>query len=507
MEEWNEFGELHQNIGEVPTTSTSVTSTPAKPGFGSPAGSAAGTPSKLGIGTPQSNASSPAVERETAERQKETASIGSIRNNPFMKQLATDAASKAKTRTFGGPKPTPKEPLQDTTNTASQPAAPVTSQPAAIPASPVASPSAEIASAAITSPSSPRSPSRHSSHSSRHSSFVPEHPSPAVTQHRGSEVSLASQDEIKEIEKATMIPEEDEGDDSAPCIPAKAPTSAKASSSATAEPAPPRAEDLADLQALLTRVGTDLSAAEDAAGVSSPVVTTRSLEAEDHAATPAAAAPIETFEARLSRTGTDLAALQLAHRVTSGDVLAAELEREDHADTPAASSPIDAFEAALSRVGTGLGDLQRAQGLSAVDVLEAQLEREDHADTPAATSPIENFEAKLNRVGTELSEMEREHGLSAEDVAEEAMGLETHIPLQTDAVPAPAAVEKPGETEKPAPAGVKPAPAAEKPAPATEAEHAAVDEVVKKLDAVDIKDHPARKGDVEVDKTKEAAQA
>lgn len=449
MEEWNEYGELQQNIGDVPTTSTSVTSTPAKPGFGSPAGSASGTPSKLTIGTPQSNASSPAAEREMAERQKETASIGSIRNNPFMKQLAGEAAGVAKGRTFGKPKPTPKEPLQDTTNVTPQTSAPEKSvsppstTSSTAPIAPVASDNASTTAtasssdAAITSPRSTHS--RHSSTSSRHASFIPEHPSPAPLQHRGSEISLASEEEIKEIEKATAIPEEDEGDDGGACLPTSTSATAKATEAinsvdgaADEQPAQAQQPDPAELEEFakkLDRVGTDLSLMEDEQGVTSPTIAEKSMQEEHHADTPAATSPIEKFEASLGRTGTDLSLMEESHGLDAEKVTEEELKGEKHADTPAATSPIEKFEASLSRSGTGLDDVEKAHGLSSEDVLEEELKHETSIPAEEArVEEMERLEATLDRTGTDL-QAEKEHGVDAEKAMEGGIKKEEHVPL------------------------------------------------------------------------------
>lgn len=366
-----------------------------------------------------------------------------------MRQLASEAAGKAKGRTFGAPKPAP---LQDTTNAASQPAARA-SKPTS-PSSDNTSTQAIASSSdvALPSPKSPKSPSRHSSSSSRHASFVPEHPAPAVLKHRGSEISLASDEEIKEIERATAIPEEDEGEDGGACLPIATTSAGKTSAAAAAaaiaakeapedapdvkahdaiagldgaadEPPAPKQDESADLQELektLERVGTDLSLMEDAHGVSSGT-TSQSLRRESHADTPAATSPIENFEASLSRAGTDLSLLEESRGIDAEQVNEETLKREDHADTPAATSPIERFEASLSRSGTGLDQVERQHGVTSEDVLEEEMRETSIGEDSAGPSAVEK--------GTGLRQVENEHGVDAESAVKGEVKKEEHIPV------------------------------------------------------------------------------
>ncbi|KAF2426526.1 hypothetical protein EJ08DRAFT_663276 [Tothia fuscella] len=217
LEDWNEFGEVKEAIGPVATTTTSVTTTPAKaPMMASSSTPAVGTPSKLATSTSASNSN-------------ENAAPASPRSNT-MKQLAEETASAAQTKK-NTPAPlkslanTP--PKADCTTTTTKEATPTkptakdnplspTSVP--LPTTPsVASPTARgtnsplRVSSPLSSPTRPSPHGRHSSGSSTHSAqFVPDHfDAPPIT-HRGSSLSIASDEEIKRIESDATIHEENE---------------------------------------------------------------------------------------------------------------------------------------------------------------------------------------------------------------------------------------------------------------------------------------------------------
>lgn len=300
---------------------------------------------------------------------------------------------------------------------------------------------------------------------------MPDHPSAAVLHHRGSEISLASEDEIKEIEKVTAIPEEDEGDDAGVCLPTSTTSASKTSASAAAAaqaapsdapdakahdaiagldgaaddpPAPKKDEpaNLQDLEKKLERVGTDLGLMQDAQGVTG-TSTSQSLRRESHADTPSATSPIDTFEASLSRAGTNLSLLEEGRGLDAEQVTEEELKREDHADTPAATSPIEKFEASLSRSGTGLDKAERRAGVTSEEVLEGEMRMEtsigEQPKDPAAVEQpkaeekeLEQFEESLDKTGTGLDQVESKHGVDAGSAVEGEIKKEEHVPVSDE---------------------------------------------------------------------------
>jgi hypothetical protein len=217
LEEWNEFGEVKEAIGEVATTSTSVTTTPAK----------APTASIPTSGTPSKPA---AVAASASTSQGENANPTA--QSSVMRQLADEAASTVQEK-----KKTPA-PLNPTTNTsaaavAATPAkdnAPMSPSSVPLPATPsLASPIARGAASPmrsaspLSSPTRPGHHGRHSSTGSTHSQshFVPEHFEPPPITHRGSSISIASNDEIKKIENDETIHEAEEEEDCEDALKAK----------------------------------------------------------------------------------------------------------------------------------------------------------------------------------------------------------------------------------------------------------------------------------------------
>jgi len=221
VEEWNEFGELKEAIGEVATIETSVTTTPAK--IGPPAMSEPfaihGGPSKpAAVAASASAAGAEPFQQENVPTSSQSAAVA---------QIAKDAASAAKDK-----KATPA-PLTSTTNTASTgaTAAATGSKGKETPLSPSSVPLPPTPALTSPPPGSPRvaSPTssihgqgtshhhRHSSTGSTHS-YVPDRVEPPPVVHRGSNLSLASEEDIKKIENDETIMEEDEGEDDAACI-------------------------------------------------------------------------------------------------------------------------------------------------------------------------------------------------------------------------------------------------------------------------------------------------
>lgn len=227
VEEYNEFGELEEVIGDVTTDETSIISAPKKMGLAREGDTHARPATVI------ANASAPSTPVKEAETKKENQS----QQSSVMGQLAQEAATKAKQ--IAKKVPTP---LLPKTNDASTPAktkseskekaTPLSPSGVSLPASPtikspttttsidsaVKSPTSE--SATPSSPdkshasSKPPPPShhRHNSTGSTHS-FIPEKSEPEAREHRGSEVSIASREEIKRIENECSIAEEDEDEE------------------------------------------------------------------------------------------------------------------------------------------------------------------------------------------------------------------------------------------------------------------------------------------------------
>ncbi|KAF2675433.1 hypothetical protein BT63DRAFT_475041 [Microthyrium microscopicum] len=204
VEEWNEFGELKAAIGTVATNATSIITTPAKTSFISMS-SATATPSKSA--TPSSAAAAetltPSSSVPLALRQAAFESA-----NAAKEKKAASTTTATTTTTAGAsemPPPSPaKVPL---------PASPMTAKPmAATPEAPL-SPTSPVGLKSPTSPAPSTMSAReqsHSRHGSQSSAYRPEHFDAPPNVHRGSSLSLASEEEIKAIENAQAIPEENE---------------------------------------------------------------------------------------------------------------------------------------------------------------------------------------------------------------------------------------------------------------------------------------------------------
>ena len=178
-----------------------------------------GTPSKP---TPTSadGTAAPKAATTTSAAETETKKENKAQQPSLMGQLAAEAAAKAKQAAKKVPTP-----LASKTNTASSTSkdkeeskekdTPLSPSGVPLPNSPAVKSPTTIDSAikSPTSPTSAKSPStshhRHSSTGSAHS-FIPEKSEPEVREHRGSSLSVASQEEIKKIESECSIAEEDE---------------------------------------------------------------------------------------------------------------------------------------------------------------------------------------------------------------------------------------------------------------------------------------------------------
>ncbi|KIW07714.1 uncharacterized protein PV09_01646 [Verruconis gallopava] len=217
IEELNEFGELEDAIGEVDTTETSITTAPAKMIPIREGGTASNpTPTGVSVVTSSSTAASTTVASAKEEPKKEDTVVP--QQTSVMGQLAAEAAAKAKEAAKKVPTPilqkasstekdAQKGDKEDSRET------PLSPSGVPLPMSPaVKSPSSDAnvkSPTSIKSPISATSHRRHGSTGSAHS-FVPEKTEPEPREHRGSEISAASEEEIKRIESECAIPEEDE---------------------------------------------------------------------------------------------------------------------------------------------------------------------------------------------------------------------------------------------------------------------------------------------------------
>lgn len=199
IEEFNEFGELKQVVGELPPpTDKSVVTTPAKmagPYSGPNSASSTPKPSAGAAATSSTSATKavPSIIQGTGTAKSPTMGKENAQVQLPMHNLAAEAAAKAQDRkkreleamkaslqaekAAEAPPATAEKAVESTDNSSEQPA-----------------PTA----AASTSQTANPAPSQEN---------LP------VPTHRGSELSLASDEEIKEIEKESAIPEEGEQED------------------------------------------------------------------------------------------------------------------------------------------------------------------------------------------------------------------------------------------------------------------------------------------------------
>jgi hypothetical protein len=213
LEEWNEFGEVKEAIGEVATTATSVTTTPAK----------APSTSIPTVGT----SSKPAAVAASAASASTENALPTAQSS-VLRQLADEAASTVQEKKKS---PVPA-PLSSTTNppasgvSAVEPSftkdnTPLSPSSVPLPATPsITSPPPRGTNSPMRVASPLASPrpgqhGRHGSNSSTHSQshFVPEHFDAPPIAHRGSSLSIASEEEIKKIENDATIHEAEEEED------------------------------------------------------------------------------------------------------------------------------------------------------------------------------------------------------------------------------------------------------------------------------------------------------
>ncbi|KEQ76262.1 hypothetical protein M436DRAFT_40594 [Aureobasidium namibiae CBS 147.97] len=189
VEEWNEFGEIKENIGDI----TPIGSAPA------PGGEAVTTRATMHPTTqpPAQLPIKPTATAATKSAEDKTEPLQSPMADPSMKEAAAQAASIGAARK--GPTPgindTKVAPLKS--NTAAQasdaPAPEKTEEPSTTPSS---APSALVESDDVSATATPAGS--------------------MVRKHRGSSVSIADPETIKELEKSVAIPEDEDEDEEQP---------------------------------------------------------------------------------------------------------------------------------------------------------------------------------------------------------------------------------------------------------------------------------------------------
>jgi hypothetical protein len=205
VEELNEFDELHEAIGDVATTSTSITTTPAKVAPVSEGGTSS-KPVAPASATPSAPSNAPQPKKENVPQHTST-----------MAQLAQEAAAKAKETAKKIPTPLASKKnavSSSTTETEARKAKETPLSPSGVPLPMSPAVKSPTSSGSIKSPTGSISHHRHSSTSSAHS-YIPEKSESEPTEHRGSELSATSEEEIRRIESECAIAEEDEPDEEA----------------------------------------------------------------------------------------------------------------------------------------------------------------------------------------------------------------------------------------------------------------------------------------------------
>ncbi|KAI5276149.1 hypothetical protein E4T47_01014 [Aureobasidium subglaciale] len=208
VEEWNEFGEIKENIGNVPPNSSAP-----------PPGGEAVTTRATMHPTTQPPAQLPVKPTSTAATKsadEKTESLQSPMANLSMKEAASQAATigaarKGPTPGINDTKVAPlKSSLADADETMNS-SANTKSESVK-----VAEDTAAQASKASESPAEP-SPAPLSAVESNDEQSVTATPAGSIQQkHRGSSVSIANPEEIKELEQSSAIPEADEEDEEQP---------------------------------------------------------------------------------------------------------------------------------------------------------------------------------------------------------------------------------------------------------------------------------------------------
>jgi hypothetical protein len=232
VEEWNEFGELKEAIGPVESKETSIVAPPAKyPAAGPSFTRSAAAPLAGAVPTPTKQMEKPESSSPPAPTPGATAIPTAAMSTLALAAQEIAARAKAKQAALSASVATePKEPAP---TPASVPAAtsapdPEATKPAEEPEqksieettkveADAPKPTREVSADVISTVSSITSTSSTTKHG--HISptpYIPEHFEPPATTHRGSSVSLASQEEIREVERRETIMEEPEDEEEEP---------------------------------------------------------------------------------------------------------------------------------------------------------------------------------------------------------------------------------------------------------------------------------------------------
>ncbi|KAI5212522.1 hypothetical protein E4T42_02196 [Aureobasidium subglaciale] len=211
VEEWNEFGEIKENIGDVPPSSSALP----------PGGEAVTTRATMHSTTqpPAQLPVKPTTTAATKSAHEKTESLQSPMANLSMKEAASQAA------TIGAARKGPTPGINDTkvaplklslADADTQPETMNSSANTKSEGVKVAEDTAAQASKASESPAEPSSAPL-SAVESNDEQFVTVTPAGSIQQkHRGSSISIANPEEIKELEQSSAIPEADEEDEEQP---------------------------------------------------------------------------------------------------------------------------------------------------------------------------------------------------------------------------------------------------------------------------------------------------
>lgn len=204
VEEWNEYGELKENIGDLPPASSAP-----------PPGVDAAGPQPH-----QPSQPSQPIQPETKTKSDGTAGVQSGLNNLSMKEAAAQAAS------IGAARKGPTPGINDTkvrpvgglaeADAATKPETMNSSAAAKTESIRAAEDTSTLASNASDNSNAPQ-PAALSAVESNDDLSTAATPAGSVQQkHRGSSVSNANADEIKEVEESTVIPEAENEDEEQP---------------------------------------------------------------------------------------------------------------------------------------------------------------------------------------------------------------------------------------------------------------------------------------------------
>ena len=270
---------------------------------------------------------------------------------------------------------------------------------------------------------------------------------------------MASQEEIKEVEKACTIPEEEDEDEDEEDENEDEDEDEDDNKDGEED----EDEDEDEENAVAREKGRAMPSENMAKQPPSASTSTAPNPKDD----------LEEFRKSLERTGTNLSLLEQRHNVDDQQVLEAELKKVTSIPSPTATehynvppsqpekaakkergdapmSPVEELRQTLSRTGTNLDAIEKKHGYDADQVLEAELEHEHSIieeggggrvlSGPSASkgeegnegekrpmSPIEELVQSLSRTGTSLDNLKQEHGVDDDELLEQQLEKETSI--------------------------------------------------------------------------------